>query len=394
MTLIGRVAGRWRLVGALALPAGADTEAVAGLLVERAGVADPALGATLGLDRVPASELPRVEVASHPPRRLAVVAGSERALGPLVAAASRSGWRSRRRAPRRPIPLAMSTLLLDAGVDAILAGAGDPPAADERRALGELGALVAAAAHRRPELSVDPGRRDGRPARSAFGDVSDRLGEVLRRRRPPRPRPGGAGPVRAAHRRRAARPTTRGGPWARPRPRWPTSSTGGSTSSRSASTAERAAGAWPAAGPAPRASTWRSSRSAGLAPPDPDDQAVDRIATWSTWTADRHRLRDRMRELRIAPWADATGEGAGAAAGGRPRGARLPRPLDARLGRPAAGRPRGRHRRRLGGRVRRRRWRSPSSTSCAGRARPSSPSTTPGSWRRSGRSPIPASGGR
>jgi hypothetical protein len=48
---------------------------------------------------------------------------------------------------------------------------------------------------------------------------------------------------------------------------------------------------------------------AGMALADPDDLAVDRLATWSTGTADRHRLRDRMRELRIAPLADATGEG-------------------------------------------------------------------------------------
>ena len=32
---------------------------------------------------------------------------------------------------------------------------------------------------------------------------------------------------------------------------------------------------------------------------------------WSQWGADRHRLRDRLRELRIAPWADASGDGVG-----------------------------------------------------------------------------------
>ena len=48
---------------------------------------------------------------------------------------------------------------------------------------------------------------------------------------------------------------------------------------------------------------------AALAPADPDDAVVDRRRQWSTWGADRHRLRDRLRELRIAPWADATGEG-------------------------------------------------------------------------------------
>jgi hypothetical protein len=49
--------------------------------------------------------------------------------------------------------------------------------------------------------------------------------------------------------------------------------------------------------------------SAGLAPADPDDAAVDRVMAWLTMASDRHRLRDRLRELRIAPWSDTTGEG-------------------------------------------------------------------------------------
>ena len=50
--------------------------------------------------------------------------------------------------------------------------------ADERRALGELGALVAAAAHRRPELPVVLAGGMGAEL-GAFGDVADRLGRVL-----------------------------------------------------------------------------------------------------------------------------------------------------------------------------------------------------------------------
>jgi hypothetical protein len=48
---------------------------------------------------------------------------------------------------------------------------------------------------------------------------------------------------------------------------------------------------------------------AGLAPAEPDDETVDRVLTWSTVAMDRHRVRDRMRELRIAPWSDGTGDG-------------------------------------------------------------------------------------
>ena len=94
----------------------------------------------------------------------------------------------------------MSTLLLDAAVDGILAGAGDPPAADERRALGELGALLAAAAERRPELTVvlAGGMAD---QLAAFGDVSARPAPVV------------VAPAAARRRTRARRCATRCSTW-------------------------------------------------------------------------------------------------------------------------------------------------------------------------------------
>ena len=60
----------------------------------------------------------------------------------------------------------------------MLVGAGDPPAADERRALGEMTALVAAVAERRPELAIilAGGMTDHL---AAFGDVGRRPGEVV-----------------------------------------------------------------------------------------------------------------------------------------------------------------------------------------------------------------------
>jgi len=308
MALIGHVGGQWRLIGALAMPVGADPEALATLLVERVTTADPELAATLEFDRTSAADLPRVEVASHPPRLLAVVAGSERALGPLVAAASRSGWRVSSASAETTDPLEMSTKLLGAGVDAILAGAGDPPAADERRALGELGALVAAAAHRRPELSVIlAGGMAGQL--HAFGDVSDRLGRVLVGAAAGTGRDGAdlcelltdvALPVDDSRRALGAAAVALADVLDR---RVDVVEIGFDGGTR--------AGAWPTASSGAAGLDLAAVPSAGLVPPDPDDQAVDRIATWSTWTSDRHRLRDRMRELRIAPWADATGEGVG-----------------------------------------------------------------------------------
>jgi hypothetical protein len=49
---------------------------------------------------------------------------------------------------------------------------------------------------------------------------------------------------------------------------------------------------------------------AALVPPDPDDATVDRVLAWSTISLDRHRLRDRLRELRLWPWSGIAGDGA------------------------------------------------------------------------------------
>jgi hypothetical protein len=304
--LVGRVGGRWRLIGSLALPAGADPAALATLLVERAVVAEPELASTLGLDRTPVDELPRVEVASHPPGRIAVVAGSERALAALVAAASRSGWLTSAASAETTDPLAMSTLLLDPGIDAMLVGAADPPAADERRALGELGSLVAAAASRRPEVPVI--LAGGMAALlDAFGDVTDRAAKVL---------VGAAassGPDGVAltellidvalppddSRRALGAATVALADVLDRRIDVVEIGYNGGT---------RAAG-WPGAWSGSAGMDLAIVPTAALAPADPDDHVVERVSTWSTWTSDRHRLRDRLRELRIAPWADATGEG-------------------------------------------------------------------------------------
>jgi hypothetical protein len=306
--LIGRVAGRWRLIGSLAMPAGAEVNAVASMLVDRASAADPALGAALGIQRGSADDLPRLEVSSHAPPRLAIVAVSERALATLVATASRSGWRIVSGSAETTDPLAMSTLLLDAGVDAILVGAGDPPSADERRALGELAALVAAAAERRPGLPVVLAGGMSEHL-EAFGDVSARPGSVLLGPAAKRGPQGGALaelllalalPVDDSRRALGTGAVALAEVLDR---RVDVVEIGFDAGTRVA--------AWPGAGSTPAGMDVAIVPTAALAPLDPDDSIVDRVGMWSTWGADRHRLRDRLRELRIAPWADATGDGAG-----------------------------------------------------------------------------------
>jgi hypothetical protein len=304
--LIGRVGGRWRLVGALALPVGADPEALASVLLERVRSADPDLASSLGLTGAAPGDLPHVEVASRPARRLAVVAGSERALEPLVAAASRSGWRTISASPETTDPLVMSTMLLDASVDGILAGAGDPPAADERRALGELGALLAAAAERRPELTVvlAGGMSD---QLAAFGDVGARPSPIVTA---PAAAPGAA----AAGLRDVLMDLA-----------LPTDDSRRALGSAALTLAEildrrvdvveigfdggTRVAAWPAMGTTDAAVDLAVVPASGLAPADPDDAVVDRVATWSSGAGDRHRLRDRLRELRISPWSDVAGDG-------------------------------------------------------------------------------------
>jgi hypothetical protein len=308
VALIGRVRGRWRLIGSLALPSGADTDAVVAALVERAVRADPELAEAIGIRAGGADDIARLEVASHAPRRLAVVAASDRSLGGLVGTAARSGWRTAPASTESMDPLAMSALLLEPDIAAILVGAGEPPSADERRGIGELAAVVAAAASRRPDLTIVLAGAMADQV-DAFGNPDDRAGEVL------------LGPA-------AARGATHG-PLADlllelAMPAGDARRTLGTSAQTLAEVLDRRVdvveigydagsriAAWPAAGNGPSGVDIAIVPAASLAPSDPDESVIDRVGRWSTWGADRHRLRDRMRELRIAPWADATGEGAG-----------------------------------------------------------------------------------
>ena len=294
-------------------------------------------------------------------------------------------------APRRPIRWRCRRCSSRPTSSGILVGAGDPPSADERRALGELAALVAAAAGRRAESTVILAGGMAEHL-SAFGDVGVRRGEVM------------LGP--------AAQRGVPGGPLADllielALPRDDSRRALGAGAQALAEVLDRRVdvveigfdGGARAVGRA--RGRWRPVLArpgvvpeAALAPAEPDDAVIDRVSQWSTWGADRHRLRDRMRELRIAPWADATGEGVALRMAAARAALGWLGECDAGVGRPAGGRSRRRDRWRLGRRARPRasRWRCP--TSCAGRGRASSRSTTPGSSLRSGRSRTRTSDGR
>lgn len=312
VALIGRIGSAWRLLGSLAVPAAADVETAVATLGRRLAAADPDLAGSLLLrrDGADVDGLPRLEVRSRRPGRLAVVAGSERTLAELVATAGRSGWRVTAASVETADPLAMTRMLLAADVEAILAGAGDPPRAEERSAIRELAALVAAVAERRPEVPVVLAGAMAEGLAS-FGDVAGRPAEVVLG---PPPLPvgaaGGSGPLADLllelalppdDPRRGVGPATQALADVLDR-RVETIVLGHDASVR--------AWASPSAGGQEERATIAVVPAAAVAPDDPDDAAVDAVLVWSTVPSDRHRLRDRLRELRVAPWADAAGEGA------------------------------------------------------------------------------------
>lgn len=49
---------------------------------------------------------------------------------------------------------------------------------------------------------------------------------------------------------------------------------------------------------------------ASFAPSEPSEEVIDGVMSWSTTTQDRHRLMDRLNDLRHTPWGEADGDGA------------------------------------------------------------------------------------
>ena len=74
VALVGRAGGAWRLIGSLSIPTGGDLDPAVDLLLERTSAADPGLADALGIAGLHRDQLPRLEVRSRRPRRIAVVA--------------------------------------------------------------------------------------------------------------------------------------------------------------------------------------------------------------------------------------------------------------------------------------------------------------------------------
>ena len=336
VALIGRVGARWRLLGSLAGPVAAPAGLLLGLLAERVRAADPELMEAAGLSPASALDLPRLIARSREPGTVAVLAASERALALLTSVVARSGWRWVGASSDRQDPQAMTALLLDRTVSAVVVAVGDPPGGDERGAVADLGAIAGAAAQRRPELTVILAGAMAN-ARAAFGlpplrgERGERRGEsAAGQREAVGDDPAGEVPVRAR---------ILIGPRAAPgAPAWSgltdlLSELGRDRADSRHGIAASAVGlagaldrrvelveiglngglrATGVPGPAAGSGTGFavSSADACLVPPEIDEARLERVQGWSTLAFDRHRLRDRLIELRAAPWSGITGVGA------------------------------------------------------------------------------------
>ncbi len=309
VSLVGRVDGRWRLLGTTAGPASVDAAILLARLRDRLDAADPALSAACGVAG-PAmiADIPRVETRTVPPPVLVVVAATERVVRPLAAVAGAAGWRVRPLVVEGADILAVAAALADPAVTAVLAGVSDPPGADERPLVGELSSIIASAAQRRPDLTVvlSGGLAD------VGGSTEDRVA---------RDRPGATLLAPAVAKADGARlrellDGLRGGEQDGRRALGSSVATLAEVLRRSIEVVEigetagaRVAAAVTPGGPPPVPLT-AIVADAALLPPGAGDGLVDEVLGWLTVPLDRLRVRDRLRELALVPWGDAAGDGA------------------------------------------------------------------------------------
>jgi len=312
VALLGKPWKRWRLLGSLAAPAGAPVEALAATLAARLLSTDPRMAVELSVAAESVADLPRLETISGPAPTLAVLGASRRAVGLLESVAARTPWRIRTASPETHDPREMTELALRPEVSAILVGAGDPPGPDERGWLDDLAGLVGAATRRRPELRVVlAGPVAARPAwAEGAGRPFDGSQERIVEGPPLGMRSGPDEPLREIL--EGLLPSTRGTRHTAVRALLSLADTldrtvelidigldGGLRAVASPGVADQG----------PAAVAVRTAQAA-LVPGDVDDAGVDSVLAWTTGSLDRHRMGDRLMDLRLQPWADVSGEGA------------------------------------------------------------------------------------
>jgi hypothetical protein len=301
--LIGEIDGHRRLLASASLPAGvADDELIAHLLA-RFVAADPELAATLGAGAHATWDWPRLVARSTPPPILAVLATTVREGMAVERVAGTAGWRTTGASLEADGPIELTRIALERQVDAIAVAAGEPTSREERATMAQLVAVADGIARRTPG-----------PRIVHVGAVAAEAAPI----------PRGAdddGPLFAPG-------PARGEPPGEPLRRFLDlldPARGSARRAMLAAAVDLAAildrrielveigfdgGLRAVIGRAGLEGSPAFVPAAALVPPDLDDQIVDGVLGWSTAALDRHRLRDRLRDFRLAPWVEAHGEGA------------------------------------------------------------------------------------
>ena len=112
VALLAHVDGAWRLVGALAGPAGVSEDALSRVVSARVLAADPELARDLDIGPGGQTEMPWLRARSTAPATLLVLAANRRSVGLLEAEAVRTGWRCITASTETHDPLEMTALAL------------------------------------------------------------------------------------------------------------------------------------------------------------------------------------------------------------------------------------------------------------------------------------------
>lgn len=315
VSLIAPVEGRFRLLAAGTGAAGADPEALLEDLVRRVTAVDGEL--LVSPDTWP--DWARLEVVTGPAPKVVCAATTERTLALLERAFSTAGWDvTARIIAGRADALDIAEALLDPDVPALAVAAGEPPSADERTAMGRLGPLLGAFVGRRDDMGV-------LICGSAAG-----WGEVFPAERTLRlPAPFDGPAATDSELRTALRDL--GGPRADEAPWVPAGLAAGPALLPDSRTGLRVSVATLAGMLDRRVEAVEVGHGAGsrvLASPDGviahlvstdgalvpehvlrDEREIEAIARWSTVRADPFTLHDRIRNLGVTPWRDASGDG-------------------------------------------------------------------------------------
>lgn len=308
VAILGRVANRWRLLGSSAAPAAVPATAVAERIRARLAATDPALAAHLRLDDPAAlDDVPVLACSTTRPPEMAVVAATERVVAPLAGIAATAGWRVRQLPLDGADILDVASALVDPRVSVVLAGASDPPGADERPLVPHLATMIAAAVERRPALVT--------VLAGGLAVPGGKVEALFRQERPgatvlaPAPTTGAGEPLRELL------DSLRGGDDDGRRAIAAATGTLAEAFERRVEVVEvgqsaglRAAASWTVG----RRSSARSALvpAGALLPAAFTDGNLDAVEHWLTLPLDRLRVRDRLREMSIVPWGDVAGDGA------------------------------------------------------------------------------------